>query len=57
MREQSRISSEHLIEQANKRKNLQDSPSEAGGLPAVNERIAQIQEILAIHAPESAQPV
>jgi len=28
-----------------------------GGLPALNERVELIETILAIHAPESAQPV
>jgi len=54
MRLQSRIKPQFLIDQATRRKDISSAPGQAGGLPALNERVELIETILAIHAPESA---
>jgi len=50
MRKQSRINTVFILEQQAKRKALSTAPSQAGGLPAVNDRIQVIEEILALHS-------
>ena len=49
-RRNSRINPAFLTEQATKRKSLSTAPSQAGGLPAVNDRVQVIEEILSIHS-------
>ena len=50
MRKQSRVNPPFIAEQKTKRETLSTAPSQAGGLPAVNDRIQIIEEILAIHS-------
>ena len=50
MREQSRINVDFITQQVLKRKDLESAPSQAGGLPAVNDRLQIIEEILALHS-------
>ena len=57
MREPTRIVPQFLSEQAARRKDIADAPGQAGGLPALNERVELIETILAIHAPDGANPV
>ena len=57
MRKPTRIVPQFLSEQATRRKDIASAPAQAGGLPALNERVAQIQTILAIHAPDDVNPV
>ncbi len=46
----SRIDRGFVEQQKLKRKELSEAPSQAGGLPAVNDRIQIIEEILALHS-------
>jgi len=46
----SRFNPQFAESQATKRKDLAQAPSQAGGLPAVNDRIQVIEEILALHS-------
>jgi len=50
MREPTRINPTFVTEQVIKRKDLAQAPSQAGGLPEVNNRIQIIEEILAVHS-------
>ena len=52
MREPTRIVPQFLMDQATRRKDIASAPAQAGGLPALNERVELIETILAIHAPE-----
>ena len=57
MRLQSRVKPQFLIDQATRRKDIASAPGQAGGLPALNERVELIETILAIHAPDEVNPV
>ena len=50
MRHPTRINKEFLEQQTIKRKNLETQPGQAGGLPALNERVEVIESILALHS-------
>ena len=50
MSKQSRIEPDVIASQKTRRKELADAPSQAGGLPEVNQRIQIIEEILALHS-------
>ena len=52
MRSKSRIIPSFVSEQTARRVELKDSPGQAGGLPALNERVELLETILAVHAPE-----
>jgi len=50
MRHPTRVNKEFLEQQTIKRKNLETQPGQAGGLPALNERVEVIESILALHS-------
>ena len=52
MRNNSRVSPEFMQEQKDRRVVLADEPGQAGGLPALKERVEVIETILALHVPE-----
>ena len=52
MREPTRINPVFIQEQKARRVVLADEPRQAGGLPALKERVEVIETILALHAPE-----
>ena len=57
MRKPTRIVPQFLSEQATRRKDIASAPGQAGGLPALNERVELIETILAIHAPDEVNLV
>ena len=56
MRKQTRINPDFITEQVLKRKDLEAAPSMAGGLPGLKERLAIVEEILALHSYPIATP-